>query len=78
MRLIVALPQPSHIPTAEQVGLRCVTYRHYDPVSGTVDFDAMLAGVSRDQQALRVHKPHHDHKPRLRGVSTVMNSLDHP
>lgn len=46
-RLIVGIPTwPNHIPTAEQVGLRCVTYRHYDPVSGTVDFDAMLAAVA--------------------------------
>ncbi|WP_236660046.1 aromatic amino acid transaminase [Sphingopyxis jiangsuensis] len=45
-RLIIGTPTwPNHIPTAERVGLRCTTYRHYDPISGAVDFDAMLASV---------------------------------
>lgn len=46
-RLIVGTPTwPNHVPTAERVGLRCVTYRHYDPVTGAVDFGAMLAAVA--------------------------------
>lgn len=46
-RLIVGTPTwPNHIPTAERVGICCVTYRHYDPASGTVDFGAMLAAVA--------------------------------
>ncbi|PQM29364.1 aromatic amino acid aminotransferase [Sphingopyxis lindanitolerans] len=46
-RLIVGTPTwPNHIPTAERVGLRCVTYRHYDPASGVVDFGALLAAVA--------------------------------
>lgn len=45
-RLIVGTPTwPNHIPTAERVGLRCITYRHYDPVSGEVDLGAMLAAA---------------------------------
>jgi aromatic-amino-acid transaminase len=45
-RLIVGTPTwPNHIPTAERVGLRCITNRHYDPVSGAVDFGAMIAAV---------------------------------
>ncbi len=46
-RLIVGTPTwPNHIPTAERVGLRCVTYRYYDPASGAVDFGAMLAAAA--------------------------------
>ena len=46
-RLIVGTPTwPNHIPTAERVGLHCVTYRNYDPASGAVDFGAMLTAVA--------------------------------
>ncbi|BDD68836.1 aromatic amino acid aminotransferase [Sphingobium sp. TA15] len=46
-RLIVGAPTwPNHIPVAERAGLRSVTYRHYDPATGTVDFDAMMEAVS--------------------------------
>lgn len=46
-RLIVGTPTwPNHVPIAERVGLRCVTYRHYDPRSGAIDFTSMLEAIA--------------------------------
>lgn len=46
-RLIVGTPTwPNHIPVANRVGLRCVTYRHFDPGSRAVDFNGMLGAVA--------------------------------
>lgn len=46
-RLIVGLPTwPNHIPVANRAGLDCVTYRHYDPATGAVDFASMLAAIA--------------------------------
>lgn len=45
--LIVGTPTwPNHIPVADRVGLRCKTYRYYDPMRGEVDFAAMVAALT--------------------------------